>query len=304
MSESRSVGAPRVCTFSIVGADPPSGEVGVAVASRFFAVGTVVPHARANVGAVATQSHANTTFGPEGLDLLIEGLDPARVIARLLDPDAGRATRQVGVVDGKGRSATYTGADCVPWAGGRSGPGYAVQGNILTGENVVVEMERVFLESQGEALAQRLFLALEAGEGAGGDSRGKQSAAIVVVRERAGYGGFSDKAVDLRVDDHADPVGELGRLVRMGIVNDHWNRGWTAFKEERFAEALKWQRKTAQCARNIPGMLPEVLYDLAVISLANRDLTGAREALDRAVGLNPALAEAARKDSDLEGLNR
>ncbi len=293
---------PPPTTFSIVAADPAAGEVGVAVASRFFAVGTVVPHARADVGAVATQSFANTSFGPRGLELLAAGASPEEVLAILLRADDGRAQRQVGVVSADGQSATFTGDACLAWAGGRIGDGYAVQGNILAGEAVVVEMERAFLESAGEPLATRLFRALAAGDAAGGDARGKQSAALVVVRDSAGYGGYTDLAVDVRVDDHPRPFAELERLLGLALVNDTWNRGWTAFTEKRYAEALAWQRKTAALAESTGSMLPEVLYDLAVIQVANGDLEPARRSLERAVSLNPKLATQARADADLSAL--
>lgn len=293
---------PHPSTFSIVAADPEAGEVGVAVASRFFAVGTVVPHARAGVGAVATQSFANTTYGPRGLELLERGLKAEETVAVLTRSDQGRAQRQVGVVAADGGSATFTGEECNAWAGGRSGPGYAVQGNILTGEAVVAAMERAWLASAGQPLAERLFAALSAGDAEGGDKRGRQSAALLVVREGAGYGGFTDRAIDLRVDDHPDPFGELERLLGLALVNDLWNRGWTAFTEKRFAEALSWQEQTAERAEATPGMLPEVLYDLAVIRWANGDGDGARGALARAVELNPNLAAQAEGDPDLEGL--
>lgn len=293
---------PDPSTFSIVAVDSENGEAGVAVASRFFAVGSVVPHARAGVGAVATQSSANTTFGPRGLELLASGLTPDEALKVLLRSDEGRDERQVGIVRADGTSATYSGAKCNAWAGGRSGPGYAVQGNILTGEAVVAALERGFLESKGKPLAERLFAALEAGDAAGGDSRGRQSAAILVVRERGGYNGFTDRAVDVRVDDHADPIHEIGRLVRIALVNDSWNRGWTAFTEKRFPEALRWQERTAQGAETQPGILPEVLYDLAVIRLANGDKAGALAAVRRALVLNPKLEAQALEDKDLEGL--
>ena len=289
-------------TFSIVAADTAAGEVGVAVASKFFAVGTVVPHARAGAGAVATQSFANTTFGPRGLELMARGVSPEEALDVMLRVDDGRAQRQVAAVNMAGESATFTGVECIAWAGGRRGPGYAVQGNLLAGEDVVLEMERAYLESEGRPLAERLYLALLAGETAGGDSRGKQSAALLVVREGAGYGGFSDQAVDLRVDDHAEPFEELGRLLELALVNDLWNRGWTAFTEKRYADALVWQERTAERAERGSSMLPEVLYDLAVIRLANDDVDGARRALERAVEKNPALADAAEKDPDLARL--
>jgi uncharacterized Ntn-hydrolase superfamily protein len=293
---------PAPATFSIVAADSAAGEVGVAVASRFFAVGAVVPFAAAEVGAVATQAFANVSFGARGLDLLERGLEPDEVLRVLLRDDAGRERRQVGVVDASGRSATDTGEGCNAWAGGRTGPGYAVQGNILTGEEVVAAMERSFLASAGQPLAERLYRALAAGEAAGGDSRGKQSAALRVARAGAGYGGYTDQAIDIRVDDHLEPVQELGRLLDLAMVNDAWNRGWNAYVAGRYDEALVWQERTAERAERVPGMLPEVLYDLAVVRLANEDRLGAMAALERAVALNPRLAEQARGDPDLEAL--
>ena len=293
---------PRPSTFSIAAADPGAGEVGVAVASRFFAVGAVVPWARAGVGAVATQANANTTFGPRGLELLSLGLTPEETVQVLLRTDSGKNARQVGIVSAAGASATYSGPGCTPWAGGRKGPSYAVQGNILAGENVVVAMESAFLASKGKPLAERLFAALMAGDAAGGDSRGKQSAAILVCRERAGFNGFTDRAVDIRVDDSPEPFVEIGRLLGLAMVNDAWNRGWTAFTEKRFPEALTWQERAAALAESQPAMLPEVLYDLAVIRLASGDKPGALAAVKRAIRLNPKLATQARQDNDMAAL--
>jgi uncharacterized Ntn-hydrolase superfamily protein len=290
---------PAPATFSIVAADPEAGEAGVAVASRFFAVGSVVPWARAGVGAVATQSNANTTFGPRGLELLERGVKAQEALDVLLRADAGRDRRQVGVVSADGGSATHTGSGCTAWAGGRKGPGYAVQGNILAGEAVVAAMERAFLDSKGQPLAERLLAALVAGDAAGGDSRGRQSASLLVVREKGGYNGFTDRAVDVRVDDHADPMAEVGRLTRLALVNDSWNRGWTAFTEKRYPEALTWQRKTTEMAERAPALLPEVLYDLAVILQANGRSDEAWAALQRALEKNPKLREQALRDDDL-----
>ena len=201
-------------TFSIVAWDPqaPSGpEWGVAVASKFLAVGAVVGWARAGAGALATQAFANVAYGPEGLDRLGSGEDAEAVLRRLTEADEDRAHRQLGVVDALGRSATYTGAECFDWAGGRSGDGYCCQGNILVGREVVDAMCDAF-ESTGGDLAPRLIATLQAGDRAGGDRRGRQSASLLIVREGGAYGGGLDKAVDLRVDDHADPVPELTRL--------------------------------------------------------------------------------------------
>jgi len=295
---------PSPATFSIVAADPEAGEVGVAVASRFFAVGTVVPFAEAGVGAVATQSFANTSYGPRGLELLARGLQADEVVRVLTRDDDGRDQRQLGVVTASGNAATYSGPKCNAWAGGRSGANYAVQGNILTGADVPAAMEKAFLDTKGKTLAERLYAAIVAGDKAGGDSRGHQSAALVVVRAKGGYGGFTDRAIDLRVDDAPDPIGELGRLLGIGLVNAYWNRGWTAFTEKKFADALPWQEKAAQMAETQPAVLPEVLYDLAVIRLAAGDKEGSKKALDRAVSLNPKLSKQAAGDPDLGGLKK
>jgi uncharacterized Ntn-hydrolase superfamily protein len=200
-----------IATFSIAAADPDAHECGVAVASKFLAVGTIVPWARAGIGAVATQAWANLGYGPDGLRLLEQGLAPADVIDRLTSLDAMAAHRQVGLVDMRGGSATFTGDQCFPWAGGQTAPGVAAQGNILVGEQTVSAMVETYRETSGP-LAARLLAALNAGDRAGGDRRGRQSAAMLVVKPGAGYGGFNDRYLDLRVDDHPDPVSELGRL--------------------------------------------------------------------------------------------
>lgn len=201
----------EIATFSIVAVDLATGELGVAVASKFLAVGAVVPWARAGVGAVATQSYANVSYGPTGLELMAAGYSAGETLARLLADDPERELRQVGIVDARGGTATFTGSACHAWAGGRTGPGYAVQGNILTGPEVVDAMAHTFETTEGP-LAARLLAALAAGDAAGGDRRGKQSAALLVVKERGGYGGYTDRFIDLRVDDHPEPVAELQRL--------------------------------------------------------------------------------------------
>jgi uncharacterized Ntn-hydrolase superfamily protein len=198
-------------TFSIVAADPDSGDWGIAVASRFPCVGAVVPWAKAGVGAVATQSWANTALGPEGLSLMGDGVPAGEALRQLLDEDEGREDRQVGFVDAAGRAATFTGSRCMTWAGGATGPGFAAQGNILVGEPVVAELVRVFSETEGD-LCDRLLAALVAGDAAGGDRRGRQSAALLVVREGGGYEGRNDRYIDLRVDDHPEAPHELARL--------------------------------------------------------------------------------------------
>jgi uncharacterized Ntn-hydrolase superfamily protein len=287
----------NLATFSIVARDSLTGELGVAVASRFFAVGNVVPWAKAEVGAVATQSFANTTFGWRGLELLEKGATPEEIVDILLRNDDNPTRRQFGIVSTDGKSATYTGENCVAWAGGRAGPNYAVQGNILAGEDVVLAMEKTFLETTG-TLAERLYAALIAGEAKGGDARGKQSAAMLVVKNGAGYGGYTDRAIDIRVDDHTEPFQELGRLLDIAQMNYAWNEGWTLFTQKKFAEALPHQERAAKLAPDNA----EVWYDLAVIRLAAGKKAEALAALKQAVALNPKLNAQARVDSDLAAL--
>jgi uncharacterized Ntn-hydrolase superfamily protein len=204
-----------VATYSIVACDLKAGQWGVATQSKFLAVGSVVPWAKPGVGAIATQAYANPRYGPEGLQLLADGLSAPEVVARLTEADEGRADRQVGVVDAGGVGATYTGADCMDWAGGLAGPGFAAQGNILVGEETVAALAMTFTASEGQPLADRLLECLAAAQTAGGDRRGQQSAALLVVEQDGGYAGLSDLLVDLRVDDHTQPVAELARLYGM-----------------------------------------------------------------------------------------
>jgi uncharacterized Ntn-hydrolase superfamily protein len=202
----------RVSTFSIVAVDLERKEWGVAVASKYLAVGAVVPWARAGVGAVATQSYVNVTYGPRGLELLASGKSAEEVLKQLTDTDKGKDTRQAAIVDAKGNVANFTGTGCLAWAGAKSGKHYSCQGNLLAGEGVVNAMAQAFEEAKGP-LAWRLMGALEAGEKAGGDKRGKQSAAILVVRDQGGPSGFNDRMIDFRVDDHETPVQELARIL-------------------------------------------------------------------------------------------
>ena len=201
-------------TFSIVACDLEERAWGVAVASKFPAVGAVVPWAEAEAGAVATQSFANTSYGPRGLEFMRKGLSAAETLAALLQDDRDRALRQVGLVDATGNAVTYTGDGCFPWAGGLSGKGYAIQGNILKNAKVVPAMEKAFMKTK-DSLPKKLHAALLAGDRAGGDKRGRQSAAIYVAKPKGGYGGFVDRWIDYRVDDHEDPVLRLGELLEM-----------------------------------------------------------------------------------------
>jgi uncharacterized Ntn-hydrolase superfamily protein len=200
-----------VATFSIVAFDPETEALGVAVQSKFLAVGSIVPWARAGAGAVATQAMANLNYGPRGLDLMSRGRSAQETVEVLISSDDDREHRQLGVVDARGRASTFTGGECFEWAGGVTGEHYAAQGNILVGRETVEAMAKTFEATAGD-LSGRLLAALDAGQAAGGDSRGKQSAALLVVREGGGYGGDNDRLLDLRVDDHPEPIRELIRL--------------------------------------------------------------------------------------------
>ena len=206
---------PVVATYSICACDLGAGQWGVATQSKFLAVGSVVPWAAPHVGAVATQSYANPQYGPDGLGLLRGGCSAKDAVARLTAADDDREQRQLGIVDADGRGATYTGSGCHAWAGGRAGDGYAAQGNILVSAATVDALVDAFLATVGRPLAERLIDCLAAAQAAGGDRRGQQSAALLVVERDGGYAGLSDTLVDLRVDDHERPIEELRRLYRL-----------------------------------------------------------------------------------------
>lgn len=205
---------PIVATFSIAACDLDTGEWGVAVQSKFMGVGVVVPWAKANIGAVATQARINTTYGPEGLQLMANGISPTEAISQLTASDPEHSIRQFAMVDSKGEVAAFTGADCMDWAGHLTGDGFSCQGNILAGPEVLAGMAEAYKQTPGD-LADRMMAALQAGQEAGGDIRGRQSAAILVVKEDAGFAGFNDRYIDLRVDDHTEPIKELKRLLEL-----------------------------------------------------------------------------------------
>ena len=283
-------------TFSIVATDTEAGEVGVAVQSRYFSVGSVVPWAKACVGAVATQAAGIAGYGPQILALLEQGREPQDAIAEALADDPARETRQIGVVAADGRAAAWTGEECLDWAGHLVGNGYSVQGNILAGEGVVVEMARVFEEASG-SLLERMLASLEAGQAAGGDRRGQQSAAILVER----VGGAErreriDRIADLRVEDHERPIEELRRLVEM------WRRYHQMFESYELYEAKDYERAIelmAQVAEAWPDDAM-VLYNLACYeSLAGR-LEEAIAHVRRALELDPSLEAMADADADFD----
>ncbi len=284
-------------TFSVVGADPATGDVGVAVASKFLAVGSVVPYAKAGVGAIATQAFGNTTYGPRGLQLLERRLSPEQVVRRLTSADKGRDQRQLGVVDARGRSATYTGKQCIAWAGGIAGKNFAVQGNILTGEEVVKAMAEAFQNTQGE-LALKLMASLEAGERAGGDSRGKQSAAILVARKGGGYAGFDDRYIDLRVDDHPEPVQELRRLLTMQLAFRRQDRAFRLYEQKRYREAAAIFE---EILRDMPNDATAHYNYACMLALAG-DAMKALVHLQRALELDASLVPLAERDPDFDSI--
>jgi uncharacterized Ntn-hydrolase superfamily protein len=222
--------ARRVSTYSIAACDLEAGRWGVATQSKFLGVGSIVPWAEAQVGAVATQSYANPRYGADGLALLREGLTAEEVVERLTSADDGREHRQLGIVDREGRSATFTGAECQSWAGGRTGPCYAAQGNILVSGETVDAIAETFEATAGKPLEERLLDCLDAAQAAGGDSRGQQSAALLVVEKDGGYAGLWDVVFDLRVDDHERPLEELRRIYALHVAifgqtpKDEWIR--------------------------------------------------------------------------------
>jgi uncharacterized Ntn-hydrolase superfamily protein len=283
-------------TFSIVAADLETGEVGVAVQSKYFSVGSVVPWARAGVGAVATQAAGVAVYGHVALEELARGATPEEALGRVLAEDAGRETRQLGIVTADGRAAAFTGAACNEWAGHRTGPGFAVQGNILAGEVVVEAMARAYEETVG-SLVERLVVSLESGQEAGGDRRGQQSAAVVV--ERAGGRAESregiDRICDLRVEDHTQPIAELRRLVGIWSAWDAQRRAHAAY--ERGEHGAAADVLEAALGRGADG---DVLYNLACYEAMAGRHAAAVEHLRRAFELQPSFRELARTDGDLD----
>ncbi len=290
-------GREDISTFSIVAFDTETGDLGIAVQSRFFAVGSVVPWAKAGVGAIASQAYGNTTFGPGGLELLESGMGVEEVLTTLLDDDPDRERRQVGIVDARGEAAAFTGKECMSWAGHESGAGFSAQGNILVSGETVEAMARAFRDTEG-ILGERLLSAIEAGQAAGGDSRGVQSAAILIVREGGGYGGYNDVYCDLRVDDHEDPIGELRRIFNM------WKEHALILEGYRLCEEEAWQ-KAFEVGRRAVAMSPsegEPHYHLACYYSKAGMLEEALGELRKAVDLDASLARRAPDDTDFEPL--
>ncbi|MCD4690844.1 DUF1028 domain-containing protein [bacterium] len=289
--------AEPIATFSIVGYDPSTGELGVAVQSKFFAVGAVVPWARADVGAIASQAYGNTAFGPRGLALLEEGLPVDEVLNALMVDDDDREQRQVGIVSANGQAAAFTGSECMDWAGHHTGENYAAQGNILVSEDTVLAMARAFEEADA-ILGERLMRAIEAGQAAGGDSRGMQSAAILIVKNGAGYGGYNDVYCDLRVDDHEDPIAELRRIFTI------WKEDALILEGYRLLDAGKTEAAIAlgQRATLEYPESAECHYHLACYLSRGELRENAIKELGEAVARDALLGPRARLDPDFEPL--
>jgi uncharacterized Ntn-hydrolase superfamily protein len=288
---------PPVATFSIVAYDPATGELGVAVQSKFFAVGTVVPWAKAGVGVVATQSYANTTYGPRGLAMLEAGMSPQEVMDSLTGSDELRARRQAGAIDARGNAVTYTGDSCLDWAGGKTGQYYACQGNILTGQAVVEAMAAAYEASKGE-LAERLLVAMEAGQRQGGDSRGMQSMALLVVKEEGGYSGYTDRYIDLRVDDAPDPFKEMRRLLRIQQGIKYLQIAGRFYRDKNLEGAVKEAEKAVLA----DPTNADCHYDYACYLSLSGKKEDALVALKKALQLNPKMADLASKDADLSNI--
>jgi uncharacterized Ntn-hydrolase superfamily protein len=277
-----------VATYSIVACDLDAGQWGVAVQSKFLAVGSVVPWAEPRVGAIATQSYANPRYGPDGLALLREGRSAGEVVELLTSADDGRAERQVGVVDAQGRAATFTGKACHDWAGGRTGNGYAAQGNILVSQETVDALAATFEQNGHLSLAERLVECLAAAQAAGGDRRGQQSASLLIVEEDAGYANLSDVVVDLRVDDHELPIVELRRLY--GLHNELF--GITPPED--------WLTVDEALSAELRDRLGKLGYD-GELDRAFNDWAGTENLEERVAGIeriDPVVLGALRKQSD------
>jgi uncharacterized Ntn-hydrolase superfamily protein len=275
---------PPVATFSIVAIDPANGDLGVAVASRYFSVGSVVPWAMAGVGAVATQANVNVGYGPQAIDLLRQGLTAQQVLAKLLADDTfpGKDGRQAAIVDAKGNVAAHTGTAAFAWAGDRQGRTWSAQGNILVGPQVVEAMGRAFEETKGE-LAERLYAALKAGDDAGGDSRGRQSASLLVVRKQGGRNLNNDRYVYINADDHPQPLAELRRLLDLNLAYLHWGAADGLLRKGDARAALDAVRTAARYGPGLPG----IRANLGVLEYLNGDKEAALAALRAASEADP-----------------
>ncbi len=287
-----------IATFSIVARDPITEELGVAVQSRAFRAAAIVSYAKSGVGAIATQASANQSYGPRGLELLEQGLSPDEVVTRLTNADEGRDRRQLAVIDAKGRVSAYTGSRTSDWAGHIEGNNYSVQGNILVSEQVVQAMAQAFEMTEGE-LAERLMAALDAGQAAGGDARGKQSGGILVVKPIEDSGRTTDRWIDVRVDDHPTPFLEIRRLMNMAVSRNKTRLATQLASEGRFPDAIAAQRKAIAMR---PGN-DQYLYGLARLHARAGNTASAIEVLSQAIVMNQRWQEQARTESDFSSIS-
>ena len=287
-----------IATFSIVARDPTTEELGVAVQSRAFRAAAIVSYAKAGVGALAPQASANQSYGPRGLELLEQGLSPDEVVARLTNADEGRDRRQLAVIDAQGRVSAYTGSRTSDLAGHIEGNNYSVQGNILVSEQVVQAMAQAFETAEGE-LAERLMAALDAGQAAGGDARGKQSGGILVVKPIGDSGRTTDRWIDVRVDDHPTPFLEIRRLMNMAVSRNKTRLATQLASEGRFPDAIAAQRKAIAMR---PGN-DQYLYGLARLHARAGNTASAIEVLSQAIVMNQRWQEQARSESDFNSIN-
>jgi uncharacterized Ntn-hydrolase superfamily protein len=291
------VGEEIIATFSIVARDPVTEELGVAVQSRAFRAAAIVSYAKSGVGAIATQASANQSYGPRGLDLLEQGLSPDEVVDRLTGADEGRDRRQLAVIDARGRVRAYTGSRTSDWAGHIEGENYSVQGNILVSEDVVRSMAHAFETTEGE-LAERLMAALDAGQAAGGDARGKQSGGILVVKPIGDSGRTTDRWVDVRVDDHPTPFLEIRRLMEMSVSRNKSRLATELAADGRFEEAVAAQRTAI-------AMRPEsdqYVYGLARLHARAGNAAAAVEVLSQAIVMNGRWRDQAADQGDFDGI--
>jgi uncharacterized Ntn-hydrolase superfamily protein len=284
-----------VNTFSIVGCDPATGELGVAVASKYFAVGAIVPWAKADVGAIATQAWVNADYGIEGLEMLAKGMTPQEVVDSLTKADTLSARRQVGIIDLKGHASTYTGKECLNWAGGMVGKNCAAQGNILVSSKTISDMVAAFENTSGE-LSDKLLAALLAGDSAGGDSRGKQSAALYVVQKVAGE--RYDTKIDIRVDDSPEPFVEITRLYHLARALSHLETAAQHYRQGDLPGAVS----EARLSVTLGPKMPETYYDLACYLSLSGMLDEAMQNITTAIKLGPNFKGMAANDSDLKSL--
>lgn len=279
---------PPVATFSIVAIDPANGDLGVTVASRYFSVGSVVPWAEAGVGAVATQANVNVGYGPRAIELLKQGLTAPQVLKKLQAEDTfdGKDGRQIAIIDAKGNIAAYTGPVAQKWAGDKQGKTWSAQGNILVGEQVVEAMGRAFESTQGE-LAEKLFAALKAGDDAGGDSRGRQSASLLVVRKQGGRNTNNDRYIFINADDHPEPVKELRRLLDMNLTYLYQDQTFKLARAGKLREARDAMARAASYSPSNSGLVMQVGF----LSYRVGDKPAALEAFLKAKSLNPKFKE-------------